>query len=529
MTKRKLKKAALDAFGKPPARHYFSDDIYNVGAYFRHRRQSGMDDFYVDDITCNDLALDEVYKRINLGSSTSGEQYLYYLLRTPAQNAAAYDERRKTIALVEQDPALRLRLQTIILQLGRKREINPNEIFNPSHKGVANLLLSLLLLIGLLCSIAAAAFFPKAAVYILLFMIVNMAYHTAAIKKLESELPTVNYAVSMLIALDKVRKLKSVEIDALFETAYASSKKLTAVKRVGGVSFAANNELLMVFNHVFLIDLIYFEFVKNRIGKYHAEIFAIHEAVGRLDAAIAIASYRQSMEIACDPVLDFSSGVLPYIECVDAVHPLLDTPVANNIETKQSVLLTGSNASGKSTFLKSIALAAVFAQSLCTAPCTVYKATSFRILSSMAVADDVVAGDSYFVAEIRSLKRIMDLSATDGRILCVIDEVLRGTNTVERVAASSQLLGNLGAKPNVLCFAATHDLELCALLASQYSQYHFEESVSGDAVVFDYLLKPGAATTRNAIKLLAMMGYDEKLVADANQRAQYFLDNGVWQ
>ena len=147
----------------------------------------------------------------------------------------------------------------------------------------------------------------------------------------------------------------------------------------------------------------------------------------------------------------------------------------------------------------------------------------------MALKDDIVSGESYYIVEIKSLKRILDAAAhRKGTILCFVDEVLRGTNTVERIAASTQILRSLGHS-GILCFAATHDIELTELLQGEFDNYHFEEDVREGDVYFNYRLKEGKATTRNAIKLLELMGYEPGVIEKASAQAEYFLDYGVWK
>jgi DNA mismatch repair ATPase MutS len=85
------------------------------------------------------------------------------------------------------------------------------------------------------------------------------------------------------------------------------------------------------------------------------------------------------------------------------------------------------------------------------------------------------------------------------------------------------------AKANALCFAATHDIELTTLLEECYENYHFQEQVGEEDVVFDYRLRKGKAMTRNAIRLLQMMGYDEEIVKNARERADFFLEKGFWK
>ena len=210
-------------------------------------------------------------------------------------------------------------------------------------------------------------------------------------------------------------------------------------------------------------------------------------------------------------------------------HPLIENAVPNDIVSERGVLITGSNASGKSTFLKTCAINAIFAQSIHTVLGKGYKAPLYRIYSSMALKDDIFEGDSYYIVEIKSIKRILDAAAEKGcQVLCFVDEVLRGTNTVERIAASTQILKEL-SREKVQCFAATHDIELTSLLKEEYNIYHFEGDVTDNDVKFDYMIKSGPATTRNAIRLLSVLGYEKELVENAQKMADGFLEKGSWE
>ena len=105
---------------------------------------------------------------------------------------------------------------------------------------------------------------------------------------------------------------------------------------------------------------------------------------------------------------------------------------------------------------------------------------------------------------------------------------MRGTNTLERIAASSQILSVLAKKP-VLAFVATHDLELTQILEAQYDNYHFSEEVQENDVRFDYRLKPGRAQSRNAIRLLSLLGFPEELTEAAREQAEHFLSKQEWK
>ena len=192
--------------------------------------------------------------------------------------------------------------------------------------------------------------------------------------------------------------------------------------------------------------------------------------------------------------------------------------------------LIGANGAGKSTFLKTIAINALLSQTIYTSTSKEYNAPFYRIYSSMALRDDLNAQNSYYIVEIKSLKRILDAVDKDDKrpVLCFVDEVLRGTNTVERIAASSEILKSLRYK-NVLVFAATHDIELTYLLEKYYDNYHFQEEVTDDDVKFNYRLFTGPAVTRNAIKLLGVIGYNKNIIDAAESQAGYFIRSGSWK
>ena len=261
------------------------------------------------------------------------------------------------------------------------------------------------------------------------------------------------------------------------------------------------------------------------------QIMSLIDNIGELDALISIASFRRILPVWCTPEFtpwSEEEHTSVRLEIEDLYHPLISHPVVNSISAEGGTLITGSNASGKSTFLKNVAVNSILAQTIHTCTASSCRMPFLKVMTSMALRDDISSGESYFIVEIRSLKRILDESRKKEPLLCVIDEVLRGTNTIERIAASSQILNDLRGNW-MLPFAATHDIELSYILDDIYTNYHFEEEVNDREVIFNYLLQPGRATTRNAIRLLDMLGYDPELVRDAGNAAAEFERTGIWE
>ena len=528
MTRRKLKKLLRAEYGQRPDIHYFQGDMEHISDYYNFRRKNGMDEFLIDNVTWYDLDMDEVYRRINPGLTTSGEQYLYYMLRSPALDRDSFEFREKLISLMARESELRLNVQLILARLGRTRLADMCSAFYPRSHNPLLFFVYLLLCLAVPASALALAFVGARAIAPLIISItVTSLLHSFITRKIQTDLDTVNYSVGMVFTLRRLQKLRSPELDRLLAKAYDSLARLKAVLRSGGVTSSTDGGMGDLLCSVLLLDLVNYEFLKTKLGSRHEDVLNIHEALGALDAAIAIASYRASLgEAYCVPEIDFDAAKAAF-RADKLCHPLIADCVPNDLDTERSVLLTGSNASGKSTFLKSAALCAIMAQSICTCTAGHYRASAFRVMSSMALRDDILSGESYYIVETRSLGRILNSIEGNVPVLCVVDEVLRGTNTVERIAASSKVLEAVD-RSGALCLAATHDIELCSLL-KDFTLFHFTETVGEEEMIFDYLLRPGPATSRNAINLLKLMGFGDGIVDGAHRRAENYLETGTWK
>ncbi|MEX6586427.1 MutS-related protein [Paraclostridium bifermentans] len=502
----------------------------NVSSYFRNKNEKNI----IDDITWNDLNMDDIFKKINNTQSTAGQEVLYDMLRTPVYSQAVLTKRDKVIEFFKKNEKERYDIQFILGKLGKSNELYiTNCLFNKEDNSKSNLLKFTLL--SWIPAISLLLLFIHPMFLILTVGCVVLNVFISQRNKVENyDANGFSYMISLVNAANKIKEKNIFEIDENIDSIDASLKKLKNIKRKSvGIQEKSIMSDMDVFaeyaNLIFLREIITYEKVKNTIIKNKKELKNVYGYVGTIDALIAIASFRESLDFYTKPCLKISEKREDNnIEFKDIYHPLVKEPVLNNGNFSKGVLITGSNASGKSTFIKTIAINAIMAQTIYTCFAKEYKTSYFNIYTSMALKDDIHSSESYYIVEIKSLKRILDQVQNNIPCLCFVDEILRGTNTVERIASSCEVLKNIGNE-NTLCFAATHDVELTYMLDDIFENYHFEETITDNDIKFDYKIHRGRAQTRNAIKLLEFMGYDKKLVENANYRAKNFLETGKWK
>ena len=526
------------------------EEFQRISCYFRRHEAEA---FHVDDITWNDLNMDSIFKKMNYAYSAAGEEYLYYLLRTPVQDTDRIERMEKHIRFFMEHEEERIKFQVFFAKLGRTGKHSIYDYLNYLDLlGARSNWKHYLGDLGIVLSILIMFFSVPAGVVLLIFFICrNIIAYFKIKNEIEPYITSFGYILRLLRSVDDIIRLSSEGFEEEMEELKACRKKMSRFKSGSYIIMssarmsASGNPIEVLLDYVrmtFHLDLIKFNNMLVEVRKNITAIDRMLTISGYMEATIAVGAYRTSLgEAYCLPELNDYEGL--HIE--NMYHPLIDNPVKNSISTKRGVLLTGSNASGKSTFLKTVSLNAILAQTIHTCLADSYSGSPYRIMSSMALRDDLSGGESYYIVEIKSLKRILNQAALSGsrqgqadlpsahgfhgnKVLCFVDEVLRGTNTVERIAASAQILKSL-ARENVICFAATHDIELTHLLENDYSNYHFEEEIKGDDIEFNYRLMDGRATTRNAIKLLRVMGYDEDIIQNAENLAEEFIVKGVWK
>ncbi len=241
-------------------------------------------------------------------------------------------------------------------------------------------------------------------------------------------------------------------------------------------------------------------------------------ALGEAEALAALSVPLHDDPTWAFPVLDPAALAL---EARDLAHPLLPgtVRVANDVTVGPPgtfLLVTGSNMSGKSTLLRAIGTNIVLAQAGGPVCATAMRLPPVTLWTSMRIQDNLEQGVSYFMAELRRLKQVVDAARTthtagSPRLFYLLDEILQGTNTAERQIAARRIILYLVGQ-GALGTVSTHDLTLADVpeVAAAAQPIHFVETVhsdgAGPAMTFDYKIRPGIATSTNALRLMEIVG-----------------------
>jgi len=269
-------------------------------------------------------------------------------------------------------------------------------------------------------------------------------------------------------------------------------------------------------NAIFFYDLQVGQAILRRVLPNRDALLECVAAVAELEALMSLACFADEQPVSCYPVL--ASEVSLMID--GGRHPLVDPEacVANGVELNRERhvwVITGSNMAGKSTFLRMIGVNALLAQ-IGSAVCAERMVLSpMRLVTDLRARDDLAEHASYFMAEVRHIRRVVAGPDDPTPMLGLIDEPFRGTNSVEQSAAGVALVRHL-MRSRGLFVVATHDR---AITRETEANFHFQENLGESGPVFDYRLRKGPARTRNALEILAREGYPAALVDDARKMA----------
>lgn len=512
-TREKLRRA----FGNQKDASFNFDQIES---YFRKKDHSGSLQT-LSDKTCNDLDFQELFMFIDRTGSRVGQQFLYNRLRTIPSGQAEIAGYEKLIEKFSEDQDFRLDVQVLLSRLKDNEAFYITSLFQDDYLHPPKWFFAVRLLsFTSLLSLLLMAINPLMIFIFLPVFITNLILHYWNKKNLYE------YLVSLpqLLKMNKVAK-ELFKFDALKEINPNLQESTDILDKVRNRMSFFNVEaklqgemqalfwgILELFKIMFLIEPLILFGILGRLDTKRKEIEAIFTFTGQIDTLISIASLRSGSPDHCSPEITEKQKQLIAEE---VYHPLIPDCVKNSISVVgKSILLTGSNMSGKTSFIRTIGINALTGLTLNTCFARRFTIPRLRLFSAIRISDDLLNDKSYYFEEVLTIKEMVDQSETELPNLFLLDEIFKGTNTVERISAGKAVLSALTKADNIV-FVSTHDIELADLLKEEYELYHFSEKVDHKTVDFDFKLKEGKLKNRNAIRILQINDYPESIIDEA--------------
>jgi DNA mismatch repair ATPase MutS len=497
-----------------------SFDFEQIESYFRKKDNS--DAFQIlSDKTCHDLDFQELFMFIDRTNSKVGQQYLYHKLRTIPLGLKENARQEKLIEEFITNTDFRVFVQSQLCKLNESEAFYISSLFQDEHLQPPkwHFVVRLLSFTSIL-SLIMLFFNPKMIFVLLGVFMINLAIHYWNKKNLYHYFGS----VPQLLRLNGIARelFKNVTLKEINPSLIKSISVIDKVRNRMSyfnleVKLQADTQaifwtILELIKILFLLEPLLLFGTLRQLDTKRKEIEDVFVFVGQIDAILSIASLRKGLHSYCIPKVIEEQKI---VVAKDAYHPLIHDCVKNSIQVdRKSILLTGSNMSGKTSFIRTIGINAITGLTLNTCFAEQFSMPKMRVFSAIRISDDLMNDKSYYFEEVLTIKEMIDKSGNGKPNLFLLDEIFKGTNTIERISAGKAVLSALTKADNIV-FVSTHDIELADLLKDEYELYHFSEKVDYKTVDFDYKLKEGKLKNRNAIRILQINDYPENIIKEA--------------
>lgn len=488
---------------------------------------TGSDFHQLTDQTLSDIDIEDLFSCIDRTETGIGQQVLFHTLLHPTNNVEALKKTHRLSDHLLSNPQIRKNIQYYLYRLEQGGTYFIVDLFapkrepakeNPAYKTLALAAATLTVL----------SFFVHSLISLLIVLFfVNILIHFIHRNKSQNRIQTVSEAFSTIAA---ARKLAEMNLPVADQAAVKEAiQKLSSINRLFRFLGAPTPS-----DDLSIIVLLVFELLKgfflieplalNRCYKLalhnEAAFKTLYQFIGAVDLALSKASLRSdSTYRSCTPEFTDKEKALHFS---NAYHPLVTDAVSNSFRAQgQHIFITGSNMSGKSTFLRTVLINSILAQTLYFCFAEHFITNIYKQYSAIKISDNLFEQESYFYKELEVIRTMVQQSEAPSNHLFFIDEIYKGTNTTERMALALSVLQYLNREKD-LVIASSHDLELVTFLKGSYKMYHFSESIHNDQLVFDYYIKEGAVQSRNAIKLAAIEKYPPPVIEQAMEYTKLF-------
>jgi len=476
--------------------------------------------YTITDRTWNDLDMNQLFCYLDKTTSGIGQQYFYYRLRKIPLTISDLELDENFISALSQDEALQNKLKRQLLKLSDQSSYYIVDLFQETPISAPRWFSLLILLpVIVVLSLVLLPYNPGMLFVLLPVVIVNIGLHFWNKRNLYRYTDGIR---KLLIMNGVAKKMAQIELIKPIDPAITkSTKQLDKLRNKMSIfRFDASLQseletlfwaILELFKILFLLEPILLFSVLKSLTIEKQSIENVFNYVGKVDYLLSMAALRNTNISYCIPTLNNHSEV----RFQGIYHPLINNCENNDINIQhESVLLTGSNMSGKTTFIRTIGIN--FITGLTINTCFAQSADIYvaKIYSAIRITDDLTNDKSYFFEEVQVIKEIIDQSTLGYPSLFLLDELFKGTNTIERIAAGKAVLSSI-AIPRNKVFVSTHDIELVDMLTEHYKLYHFTEQIVDGKVKFDYKLKEGKLKFTNAIRILELSNYPKDIIDEA--------------
>jgi DNA mismatch repair ATPase MutS len=511
------------------------EENFNFDQIARYAMQAGEKGFHrLSKQTLTDIDLNELFSFIDRTNSRIGQQYLYNKVIHPENDREALLVLNERADFFTDQAGLREEIQVELSRLNNNdayyiSSLLREKLLDPPQWLKYAFVTVLVELVLLILSVK----FPVLLVWLIFPVSVNMFIHywnKGNVLQFSRSFPQLNtlIGVSQTISTKNGRfKDAAVEesISALRD--FRERSVLLGFSNGGGIKDELSQiatYFIELIKAVFLIELYALFHLVKKLETKTEFILRLFNYVGAIDASLSVASLRAGKLKTCKPQF---IPVAKELSAKGIYHPLIRNCVRNDIDIRsKSVLITGSNMSGKTTFLRTVIINSLLAQTLYTCFADEFKSPILKQFSSIRIDDSLLEGKSYYFEEVNVMSSLVDQVKSQDQNVFVLDEVFKGTNTIERVAAAKAVLSYLNRHDNIV-IVSTHDIELTNMLQHEYDLYHFTDTIQNNKLLFDHKLKTGQLTTRNAIRILELSNYPAVITDEARQLSRAMDDRAL--